>query len=107
MPGSNSFPGNGMRPAGTALAAMRATPLEHRTFEFRFPDLDTLVKVEVRDERVTIRDPLVEFSLNWLGRTVPDADSPCVVVHGDVGPGNFLIEVIRHRAARTIRDAVN
>jgi aminoglycoside phosphotransferase (APT) family kinase protein len=43
------------------------------------------------DERVTIRDPLVEFSLNWLGRTVPDADSPCVIVHGDVGPGNFLI----------------
>jgi aminoglycoside phosphotransferase (APT) family kinase protein len=43
------------------------------------------------DERVTIRDPLVEFSLNWLGRTVPDADNPCVIVHGDVGPGNFLI----------------
>jgi len=43
------------------------------------------------DERVTIRDPLVEFSLNWLGQSVPDADRPCVVVHGDVGPGNFLI----------------
>src|ERR1700722_14737377 len=55
MPGSNAFPGNGMRPAGTALPAMRATPLEHRTFEFRFPALDTLVKVQVRDERVTIR----------------------------------------------------
>jgi aminoglycoside phosphotransferase (APT) family kinase protein len=43
------------------------------------------------DERVTIRDPLVEFSLNWLGRTVPDAKNSCVIVHGDVGPGNFLI----------------
>ncbi len=42
-------------------------------------------------ERAAIRDPLVEFSLNWLGRSVPDAQSPCVVVHGDTGPGNFLI----------------
>jgi hypothetical protein len=43
------------------------------------------------DERSTIRDPLVEFALNWLARTVPDAADRCVIVHGDVGPGNFLI----------------
>lgn len=34
---------------------MKADPIERRTYEFRFPDLDTLVKVEVLDERVTIR----------------------------------------------------
>jgi aminoglycoside phosphotransferase (APT) family kinase protein len=42
-------------------------------------------------ERVKLRDPLVDFSLNWLSRAVPDAAQPCVIVHGDVGPGNFLI----------------
>lgn len=42
-------------------------------------------------ERSAIRDPLVDFSLNWLARSVPDAGSDCVVVHGDTGPGNFLI----------------
>lgn len=42
-------------------------------------------------ERSAIRDPLVDFSLNWLARSVPDAQSDCVVVHGDTGPGNFLI----------------
>jgi len=44
------------------------------------------------DERATIRDPLVELALNWLSISVPDPDERCVVVHGDVGPGNFLIE---------------
>ena len=42
-------------------------------------------------ERSAIRDPLVDFSLNWLARSVPDAAARCVVVHGDSGPGNFLI----------------
>jgi aminoglycoside phosphotransferase (APT) family kinase protein len=44
------------------------------------------------DRRVTIRDPLVEFSFNWLSQSVPDADSPPVIVHGDVGPGNFIVD---------------
>jgi hypothetical protein len=43
------------------------------------------------DSRVTIRDPLVEFSLNWLTQSVPDAESRAVIVHGDVGPGNFIV----------------
>jgi aminoglycoside phosphotransferase (APT) family kinase protein len=43
------------------------------------------------DQRVTIRDPLVEFSFNWLAQSVPDADSQPVIVHGDVGPGNFIV----------------
>jgi aminoglycoside phosphotransferase (APT) family kinase protein len=44
------------------------------------------------DQRVGIREPLVEFGLNWLTHSVPDPDAPPVIVHGDVGPGNFLIE---------------
>ena len=50
------------------------------------------------DSRVSIRDPLVEFSLNWLTQSVPDADSRPVIVHGDVGPGNFLVADGRVRA---------
>jgi aminoglycoside phosphotransferase (APT) family kinase protein len=69
----------------TALGEHRGSPLGTAI------PADMTLWRRMYDERVTIRDPLVEFSLNWLGRTVPDADSPCVVVHGDVGPGNFLI----------------
>jgi aminoglycoside phosphotransferase (APT) family kinase protein len=43
------------------------------------------------NSRVSIRDPLVEFSFNWLTHSVPDAGSLPVIVHGDVGPGNFLV----------------
>lgn len=41
---------------------MKATPTERLSYEFRFPDLDTLVKVEVQDERVTIRASRDSFS---------------------------------------------
>lgn len=36
------------------------------------------------------RDPLIEFSFDWLRRNVPDYDAPIVLVQGDTGPGNFL-----------------
>ncbi len=36
------------------------------------------------------RDPLIEFSFDWLRRHVPDYDAPVVLVQGDTGPGNFL-----------------
>ena len=37
-----------------------------------------------------VREPLVEFGLNWLRRNVPDVFGPVVLVQGDTGPGNFL-----------------
>ena len=40
---------------------------------------------------MSIRDPLIEFGLNWLVQSVPDAGARPVVVHGDVGAGNFMI----------------
>ena len=43
------------------------------------------------DGRSTIRDPLIDFALNWLERSLPDPERPAVIVHGDIGPGNFLI----------------
>ncbi len=36
------------------------------------------------------RDPLIEFSFDWLRRNIPDYDGPVVLVQGDTGPGNFL-----------------
>jgi aminoglycoside phosphotransferase (APT) family kinase protein len=50
------------------------------------------------DERATLRDPLIDFALNWLSQAVPDAQSASVIVHGDLGPGNFMIEDGRIRA---------
>jgi aminoglycoside phosphotransferase (APT) family kinase protein len=44
------------------------------------------------NERSTIRDPLLEFACAWLKRSVPDPDARPVLVHGDMGPGNFLFE---------------
>lgn len=43
------------------------------------------------DRRSTLRDPLIDFALNWLERSLPDPELPSVIVHGDIGPGNFLI----------------
>jgi len=39
---------------------------------------------------VSFKDPAVDFALEWLRHNVPDPDAPSVLVHGDVGPGNFL-----------------
>jgi len=44
---------------------------------------------EVHDSH---RDPLIEFSFDWLRRNVPAYDGPVVLVQGDTGPGNFLYE---------------
>jgi aminoglycoside phosphotransferase (APT) family kinase protein len=46
---------------------------------------------QLYDERATLHDPLIDFTLNWLSQSVPDARSPSVIVHGDLGPGNFMI----------------
>ncbi len=37
-------------------------------------------------------DPLVDLSLTWLEKNVPDYEGPVVLVQGDTGPGNFLYE---------------
>ena len=37
-------------------------------------------------------DPLLQLSVDWLDRTVPDYDGPVVIVQGDTGPGNFMYE---------------
>ncbi len=42
------------------------------------------------ETRVPDKDPVTMFALEWLANNVPDRDRPSVLVHGDVGPGNFL-----------------
>jgi aminoglycoside phosphotransferase (APT) family kinase protein len=46
---------------------------------------------QLYDERASLHDPLIDFTLNWLSQSVPDAGSASVIVHGDLGPGNFMI----------------
>jgi aminoglycoside phosphotransferase (APT) family kinase protein len=41
-------------------------------------------------DTVSFKDPAVDYALEWLKHNVPDANDPAVLVHGDVGPGNFL-----------------
>jgi len=46
------------------------------------------------DERVPDKDPVTAFALEWLANNVPDRECPSVLVHGDVGPGNFLFSEV-------------
>jgi aminoglycoside phosphotransferase (APT) family kinase protein len=52
---------------------------------------DLAIWAELYRDKVTPRDPLLEFALNWLSHDVPDPQDKAVLVHGDVGPGNFLV----------------
>jgi hypothetical protein len=37
-------------------------------------------------------EPAISFALDWLLRSAPGTDQPAVLVHGDIGPGNFMFE---------------
>lgn len=39
-----------------------------------------------------LKDPAVDFALRWLADHIPDPDSRAAIVHGDIGPGNFLFD---------------
>jgi aminoglycoside phosphotransferase (APT) family kinase protein len=38
------------------------------------------------------KEPEIDFALAWLERNIPDPSSPARLIHGDVGPGNFIFE---------------
>jgi aminoglycoside phosphotransferase (APT) family kinase protein len=51
-------------------------------------DLATLESM-YRDKS-TLKEPEIDFALRWLADNIPDrARAPCLV-HGDMGPGNFI-----------------
>jgi aminoglycoside phosphotransferase (APT) family kinase protein len=37
-----------------------------------------------------LKEPEIDFALSWLHQHIPDASHPARIVHGDVGPGNFI-----------------
>ena len=39
---------------------------------------------------VLLKEPEIEFALRWLAANAPDPHRRACLVHGDVGPGNFL-----------------
>lgn len=45
---------------------------------------------EARYRLADALDPLIEHALAWCRSEVPGDDRPPVLVHGDIGPGNFL-----------------
>ena len=51
-------------------------------------DLATLESM-YRD-RSTLKEPEIDFALRWLAANIPDGNMPSCLVHGDVGPGNFI-----------------
>lgn len=53
-------------------------------------DLDTLQAMYQCDGNG--REPELDFALYWLRCHIPDRTARAVLVHGDVGPGNFLFD---------------
>jgi aminoglycoside phosphotransferase (APT) family kinase protein len=51
-------------------------------------DLATLESM-YRDKS-SVKDQEIDFALRWLADNIPDAALPACLVHGDVGPGNFI-----------------
>lgn len=41
---------------------------------------------------VSTPDPILLFALDWLDRHAPSDDRRPVIVHGDIGPGNFMFD---------------
>jgi aminoglycoside phosphotransferase (APT) family kinase protein len=39
---------------------------------------------------VILKEPEIDLALHWLRHNIPDAEAPARIVHGDVGPGNFI-----------------
>ncbi len=37
-----------------------------------------------------LKEPEIEFALSWLERNIPEPDRAARLIHGDVGPGNFI-----------------
>jgi aminoglycoside phosphotransferase (APT) family kinase protein len=37
-----------------------------------------------------LKEPEIDFALRWLRDHIPDPSQPARIVHGDVGPGNFI-----------------
>ena len=37
-----------------------------------------------------LKEPEIDFALSWLSDHIPDPAQPARIVHGDVGPGNFI-----------------
>jgi aminoglycoside phosphotransferase (APT) family kinase protein len=37
-----------------------------------------------------LKEPEIDLALTWLHDNVPDAAAPARILHGDVGPGNFI-----------------
>jgi aminoglycoside phosphotransferase (APT) family kinase protein len=44
------------------------------------------------EQRVPSPDPLILFALDWLDRHALAGDRKPVIVHGDIGPGNFMFD---------------
>lgn len=53
---------------------------------------DLAVLKGMYDRPGTPKDPIIDFALHWLAHHIPDPDSPACLVHGDIGPGNFLFD---------------
>ncbi|MHA3793966.1 phosphotransferase family protein [Sphingomonas sp. YL-JM2C] len=53
-------------------------------------DLATLAEMYGRP--ATPKDPVIDFALHWLADHIPDPEGRACLVHGDIGPGNFLFD---------------
>ncbi len=47
---------------------------------------------ELCRQHVAHPEPVLTYALDWLHRAALGGDQPPVLIHGDIGPGNFLFE---------------
>jgi len=47
---------------------------------------------ELYRQHVAHPEPVLTYALDWLHRAALGGDRPPVLIHGDIGPGNFLFE---------------
>jgi aminoglycoside phosphotransferase (APT) family kinase protein len=66
-----------------------------------FGDIDNVGQAVERDlcilqdmytQQVTVKEPELDFALHWLRHNIPDRGRRAALIHGDVGPGNFLFD---------------
>lgn len=82
------------RQCGEALARVHATPLQHLRDILPTSSLDPLLRVAQLQAEVKssgLCRPVLDFTLEWLKRKTPKAETSLVLVHGDYRNGNFVV----------------
>ncbi len=74
-----------LNPGDLALADFAATATIGAALEHDLTRLQSMYA-----PAAIVKEPEIDFALGWLRKNIPDPSQPARIVHGDVGPGNFI-----------------